>query len=172
MTTPTMPSPCEQRLAILLRVERRMVILLRIWVGLFAIGGIVFAAAGNLLLASINYFSTVTLALPWPPLPLPAEKFWLALAGSLMATLAALCWQAQRNLRVNYPIVSFVLISKFISTLLFTLFFFTDGPTLAYLLGGLGCDGPIFVLTLALYVPLVKAYRSGPALPPKPPATS
>lgn len=138
--------------------EKSLRNLLRVWTVLFGTGALVFLLAGPLMFQWMNNLSRLVT----PTLPLIAEsreKFWLVLTTSLMVTLTALCYQAQRDIRQNYQLVTWLLISKLVSTLFFTLFFFTEG-CLAYLIGGLFCDGPIFFITLIFYRRLVKGHVS------------
>lgn len=135
----------------LTREEKSLVLLLRIWVACFALGGLYFFFFQNTLINQINYISSNTLKLNLPLLPESTEKFWLALTVSMMATITALSYIAQRDIRRNIGYVIPLLISKFISTFFFILFFFTHIKSLTYIVGAL-TDGSIFVITLIFYL--------------------
>ncbi len=140
--------------------EKQLVVLLRIWIFCFALGGLYFLLFQNQLIARINYISSEVLKLNLPPLPESTEKFWLALTISMMATITALSYIAQRDIRKNIGYVIPLLISKFVSTFFFIIFFFLHVPALAYIVGAL-TDGPIFVITLIFYLRCKKISNTG-----------
>lgn len=135
----------------LTRQEKHLAILLRIWAACFTVGGLYFLFFQNTLIQQINYISSDVLKLNFSLLPESTEKFWLALTISMMATITVLSCIAQKDIRKNIGYVIPLLISKFVSTLFFVLFFFLHIKSLAYIVGAL-TDGPIFVITLIFYL--------------------
>ena len=140
----------------LTREQKQIVILLRIWSWAFGLGGLYFLLFQNHLIGQINFISSKILKLPLPPLTESTEKFWLVLTLSMMATINALSYIAQRDIRKNMGYVVPLLISKFVSTLFFIIFFFTHIHSLAYIAGAL-TDGSIFIITLIFYLRALKA---------------
>ncbi len=129
--------------------ENKLRILMKIWMITFSIATLAFLVLGDYMLQTINGAS---LAL-FPALPLiniPQERFWLTLTISLMITLVYLCYQCQSKIRQNRALVPAVLLSKFISTFFFFLFFVFHQRALAYFAGVI-VDGSIFVVTYYLY---------------------
>src|ERR1700716_751205 len=72
--------------------ERALRDLLRAWTVLFGAGALSFALAPDRTLLSLN-------ALPGAVVPVGEERFWNALAVSLMATLTTLCGLAAADVR-------------------------------------------------------------------------
>jgi len=140
--------------------EERLKKLLNIFTFLFAAAGLSFIFASHLLISEINHFSQKFT----PQLPLlaeNAENFWLALTGSLMVTLTALCYAAQLDLRRRKDLVVYILISKAASTFFFLSFFLFTLRAFAYLVGAI-TDGSIFIILLFFYL---RAGRSSQLLP-------
>jgi len=133
------------------KAERQLVILLRIWTISFIITAIYFLLFQNDLIKHLNYISTNMLKLNLDPLPESTEKFWLALTLSMMATISALSYLAQKDIRKNIGYVIPLLLSKFVSTFFFVLFFFLHLKAFAYIVGAL-TDGSIFIITLVFYL--------------------
>jgi hypothetical protein len=118
--------------------ERRLRALLRFWTVLFAAGAVSFGADPDRSTASLNL-------LPGPALPESSEKYWNALAVSLMATLTALCAMAATDVRRRRAFVWPVLLSKAVSSGMYLTRFRADRRT-PYLVGG-AVDGSILVVT-------------------------
>jgi hypothetical protein len=135
----------------LTRHEKQLVLLLKIWIFCFAGGGLYFLLFQNVLIKQINFFSSDILKLNLPLHPESPDKFWLALTLSMMATITALSYIAQKDIRKNIGYVIPLLIAKFVSTFFFILFFFIHINSLAYIVGAL-TDGPIFIITLVFYI--------------------
>ncbi len=121
---------------------------MQVWTVVFGIAGFVFVFLGDWILRTGN---AVGDRLGMTPMPIPVEKFWMALTFSLMMTLTALCYTIQKDMALYKRLTVFVLISKLVSTLAFLFFFFWDGPYFNYLLGSVFCDGPIFLVTWLVY---------------------
>ena len=123
--------------------ERALRDLLRAWTVLFASGALSFALTPDRTLRSLN-------ALPGPAVPLGDERFWNALAVSLMATLTALCALAAEDVRGRRQLVVPILVSKAVSSSMF-LARFVRRPRTAYLAGA-ATDRSILALTLRRYL--------------------
>jgi len=135
----------------LTREERQLATLMRCWTWFFGFGAVAFLLFGDWILYSGNYFSVEIMKWKLPAMPLPVEKFWLALTVSLMVTITSICRYIAKDVRTNIFLTSFLLVSKLTSTLVMLSAFFWDRPYFNYLLGSVFCDGPIFVITLVFY---------------------
>ena len=124
--------------------ERALRDLLRAWTVLFASGAVSFALTPDRTLRSLN-------ALPGAALPVGEERFWNALAVSLMATLTTLCALAAVDVRARRHLVVPVLVSKAVSSGMF-LARFARRPRRAAYLAGAATDGSILALTLRRYL--------------------
>jgi hypothetical protein len=118
--------------------ERRLRALLRFWTALFAAGAVSFGTDPDRSTASLN-------VLPGASLPASTEKYWNALAVSLMATLTTLCAIAATDVRRRRGFVVPVLVSKAVSSGMYLTRYREDRRT-PYLVGGL-VDGSILVVT-------------------------
>ena len=110
---------------------------------------VVFLFFGAELLAKINQVSVKF----FPALPLLSpsqERFWLVLTLSLMITLIFLCYWGQKDIVKHLFVVVPILVSKFVSTFFFFVFFVFSERTLAYFVG-LATDGVIFLVTWYFY---------------------
>jgi hypothetical protein len=123
--------------------ERRLRDLLRIWTVLFAAGTLSFALQPDRATGSLGL-------LPGAALEQSSERFWNALAVSLMATLTALCGIAAGDVRRHRSLIVPVLVSKAVSSGMFLLRFRERPRRTAYLAGAL-CDGSILAVTLRHY---------------------
>lgn len=124
--------------------ERRLRDLLRIWTLLFGAGVIAFAAQPERTTAALGL-------LPGPSLPAGEERFWNALAVSLMATLTMLSATAAGDVRGRRSLVRPLLVSKTASTLMFLRRYRTPPRRTPYLAGAV-CDGSILLVTLRRYL--------------------
>ena len=122
--------------------ERALRDLLRVWTVLFAAGALNFAVAPERTLATLG-------GLPGEPLP-RQDRFWNALAVSLMATLTTLCAVAASDVRQNRSWVRPVLVSKAVSSGMYLLRFVENPRGTTHLVGAL-CDGSILAVTLRRY---------------------
>jgi hypothetical protein len=118
--------------------ERRLQSLLRFWTLLFAAGTVSFAVDPDRSTASLNL-------LPGPSLPRSSEKYWNALAVSLMATLTTMCAMASTDVRRRRGFVWPVLVSKAVSSGMYARRF-TEERRTPYLVGA-AVDASIFVVT-------------------------
>lgn len=130
------------------REENQLRRLMQIWTGLFGTGAVIFLLIGDRILEQGNWIGS---RLNFPPMPLPTERFWLSLTISMMATITALAYYVQKDVRMNKKITVFILIAKLTSTLALMNFFFADARYFNYLMGSVFCDGPIFIITFILY---------------------
>jgi hypothetical protein len=119
--------------------ERRLRALLRVWTVLFGAGAISFGADPDRSTGSLNL-------LPGAALPASTEKYWNALAVSLMATLTTLCAIASTDVRRRRAFVAPVLVSKAVSSGMFLTRYREERRT-PYLVGG-AVDGSILLVTL------------------------
>ena len=125
--------------------ERQLRNLLRIWTGLFGLGALLFFVRPSLVTDLLH-------------LPANAERFWNSLAVSMMATVTYLAYEAQKDVQRSRRLIRALLVAKAASTVAFTFALWTDGLRLGYLAAGLGCDGPIFIVTALMYR---KVFRKG-----------
>src|SRR5215467_6803367 len=133
----------------LTREEKALRQLLQIFMFLFAAAGLVFSLVPGMIVDQLNWLAFKVS----PSLPLLANsenRFWVALTVSMMATITALCYGAQSDLRRKKELVAYLLVAKAVSTLFFILYFALDGHSLAYLFGSL-VDGPIFIVLFIFY---------------------
>ena len=119
--------------------ERRLRALLRFWTVLFGAGAISFGADPDRSTGSLNL-------LPGASLPVSSEKYWNALAVSLMATLTTLCAIASTDVRRRRGFVLPVLVSKAVSSGMFLTRYREERRT-PYLVGG-AVDGSILLVTM------------------------
>jgi hypothetical protein len=124
--------------------ERRLRDLLRLWTVLFGAGAVAFAAQPERTTAALGL-------LPGPSLPPSEERFWNALAVSLMATLTVLSATAAADVRARRGLVRPLLVSKAASTLMFLRRYRTPPRRTPYLAGAV-CDGSILLATLRRYL--------------------
>jgi hypothetical protein len=124
--------------------ERRLRDLLRLWTVLFGAGAVSFATRPERTTALLGL-------LPGPSLPRGEERFWNALAVSLMATLTALSAAAAADVRARRMLVPPLLVSKAASTLMFAGRYSARPRRTPYLAGAV-CDGSILLLTLRRYL--------------------
>jgi len=124
--------------------ERRLRDLLRLWTVLFGAGAVAFAAQPERTTAALGL-------LPGPSLPASEERFWNALAVSLMATLTVRSASAAADVRARRGLVRPLLVSKAASTLMFLRRYRTPPRRTPYLAGAV-CDGSILLVTLRRYL--------------------
>ncbi len=132
--------------------ERRLRSLLRFWTLLFAAGAVSFGADPDRSTASLN-------VLPGPPLPASSEKYWNALAVSLMATITTLCAVASTDVRRRRGFVWPVMVSKAVSSGMFLARFREERRT-PYLVGGI-VDGSILLVTVRAVAAAARGRRRG-----------
>lgn len=118
--------------------ERRLRSLLRFWTVLFAAGAVSFGADPDRATGSLN-------VLPGPPLPESSEKYWNALAVSLMATITALSAMAASDVRRRRAFVWPLMVSKAVSSGMYVTRWAEERRT-PYLVGA-AVDGSILVVT-------------------------
>lgn len=131
------------------RHERTFSAILRIFAFVYVLAGLSFLVATPVLFNVLNQLGALVIPAA-PPLSLPSEKFWSVLTFSLMMTLVYLSWTASVNLREKRSCVIAILISKFISTAGFLVFYYQSGYTVAYLAGAI-VDGTIFLIHYLFY---------------------
>ncbi len=138
----------------LTREEKNLKLVLIISAVAYLAGGFAFVLAPEIIITGINFLSGKFT--PGLPEILPSkDKFWLCLAFSMMMTITALCYMAQRHVSKNLGYVVAVLIAKSASALSALAFFIFSARYFAYLVIFL-VDGTIFWITLYF---LVKAHR-------------
>ena len=118
--------------------ERRLRALLRFWTVLFAAGAVSFGADPDRSTGSLNL-------LPGPSLPPSTEKYWNALAVSLMATITTLTAMAATDVRRRRGLVWPLMVSKAVSSGMFVTRFREQRST-PYLVGAV-VDGSILAVT-------------------------
>jgi len=107
----------------------------------------------NRLLEQMNTVSAKLFKDRFPPIPLSTEKFWLVLTTSMMLMLVLLCIFVALDPVAYMEMTLIVLASKMCSTLLYLALFARD-KYFAYLVGAL-TDGPLFIITLAIFLQTV-----------------
>ena len=122
--------------------ERALRDLLRAWTVLFAAGALNFALLPERTLTTLGH-------LPGEALP-REDRFWNALAVSLMATLTTLCAVAASDVRRHRSFVLPVLVSKAVSSGMYLLRYAENPRRTSHLAGAL-CDGSILAVTLRRY---------------------
>lgn len=118
--------------------ERRLRSLLRAWTLLFGAGAVSFGADPDRATGVLN-------VLPGPALPPSSERYWNALAVSLMATITALSAMAATDVRRRRALVWPLMLSKAVSSGMYAQRFASERRT-AYLVGA-AVDGSILVVT-------------------------
>lgn len=118
--------------------EQRLRSLLRVWTLLFAAGAVSFGADPDRSTASLNL-------LPGPALPQSSEKYWNALAVSLMATITTLTAMAATDVRRRRALVWPLMVSKAVSSGTFVARWREQRST-PYLVGA-AVDGSILAVT-------------------------
>ncbi|HZS14374.1 MAG TPA: hypothetical protein VFC09_07240 [Candidatus Dormibacteraeota bacterium] len=118
--------------------ERSLRSLLRAWTLLFGAGAVSFAVDPDRSTGSLNL-------LPGPALPPSSERYWNALAVSLMATITALSAMAATDVRRRRAFVWPLLLSKAVSSGMYLRRFAGERRT-PYLAGAV-VDGSILALT-------------------------
>ena len=122
----------------------------------YLIVGFAFALIPEPLLRAVNALSRV-LTPCLPPAGLPRERFWVALAFSMMMTISALCFAAALNIQRNKGYVLPLLVAKAASTLSSLVYFAVSTHQLANLVIVL-VDGTLFCLTLYFFVRAQRAF--------------
>jgi hypothetical protein len=138
------------------REEKQAVLFLKASAAVYFLVGLSFIFLPDLILALFNKVSE-SLFPSLPPTPISGEHFWTALAFSMMATIAAICFAAQYNIRKNRHLVVILLVSKATSSLSALLLFLLQQRYLSYL-GIALVDGTIFWITLVLFLRANKAF--------------
>ncbi len=118
---------------------------------LYAGGGLTFMFGQNILLDNLNRTSMRLFGDRFPLIPLSSEKFWLALANSMMLMLVVISVMAAYDPASFHMMVLIILFSKAASTIQYLVYFFTDKRYFAYLVGA-AADGPLFLVTLYFFV--------------------
>ncbi|HXA29266.1 MAG TPA: hypothetical protein VN193_11030 [Candidatus Angelobacter sp.] len=118
--------------------ERSLRSLLRFWTLLFGAGALSFAVDPDRSTGVLN-------TLPGPSLPPSSEKYWNALAVSLMATITVLSGMAATDVRRRRAFVWPLMLSKAVSSGMYARRFAERRAT-PYLVGAL-VDGSILVVT-------------------------
>lgn len=129
--------------------ERRLKVLLWIWIISFTGASALFLFYGTHMLDAMNQVSARLLP-SLAPIALVQEKFWLTLVMSLMITLIFICYQVQRDIRKNLVLLTPLLLSKFTSAFFFFVFFVVHQRSAAHLIGTV-VDGGIFLITYYFY---------------------
>lgn len=120
---------------------------------MYGLAGLQFLLLGGHTGRVFNEISKFLSRLPLYPLP-PNQLeggFWRVLAVSMMAMITWICIMTYRGIRGSHSLVPVLLLSKVCSTGMY-LAFYQVHHELAYLMGAL-TDGPLFLITLALWIP-------------------
>lgn len=132
--------------------ERQFRLVLRVSAVVYLAAGLAFAIAPEWILGVIDLLAAKLHAARLPEDLIKTNKFWLSLAFSMMMTITALCYLAQRNVRKAVGYVGALLLAKLASTLSALIFFIFFPPHyFAYLVIVL-MDGSIFLITLYFFL--------------------
>ncbi len=127
---------------------------LRVWMiisTVFYLWGLLnFFFGQNALIRNINRFSERFLGDRFPAMPESTEKFWLVLTNSMMIMLVVTCIFVAVDPEKYLVMTWIILVSKFSSSAQY-LYFFRKEKYFAHLVG-LITDGPLFVITLIIYI--------------------
>ena len=129
--------------------QRRFRMLMQVYVGLFALVGVVFLLLPGTVFAVANALSG-GLGLGLPAVPPSSERFWLVLSFSLLVTLATLSDLVQRDPVRNRLLVIPILVSKLSSALVYLAVFAAMERHFLHL-SGLAADLSLFFVTLVMY---------------------
>jgi hypothetical protein len=132
------------------REERQLKGLMALSAFVYFVAGLAFALVPAWVLTGINRVSRLV-APGLPEIPLQAERFWLALAFSMMMTIAALSYATYVNVRRNRGFVVALLVSKLASSASAMCFFYLTARHFAYLVIT-AVDAQIFLITLLFYL--------------------
>jgi Uncharacterized conserved protein len=136
--------------------EQQAKIFLRISAVIYLVTGFLFVIIPDWILSAFNWLSFRVL--PSLPLtPIGNERFWNALAFSMMMTITAICIAAQYNIRKNKHLVIILLLAKSASSVSALVLFLFSAPYLSYL-GIFLVDGALFLITLIFYLRANRAF--------------
>ena len=127
---------------------------------LYGTAGLFFFVAGLNIAPAVNAISARILPFaPRYPLPEagPEGTFWLTLSLSMMVMITWICRAAYMDLRRNGRLVPILLISKGCSSIFYLFYLLTQGQ-LVHLVG-IATDLPLFLVTLALWIPASNGAR-------------
>jgi uncharacterized membrane protein len=141
---------------------RRLRLLLRGLMVVFALGAVDFLVFPNLTIKILNASGS---AFGLPALEWRAHEFWAVLAVAYMVLVTAFCWEATRRPGVEAQPVRFLIIGKTASSLVSLLYFVIAVQAFAFLANFL-VDGLIAAVTWFLYRQAFSTARaSAPASP-------
>jgi hypothetical protein len=126
--------------------SKRLRLLLRLWVVVFALGAITFLVFPGLTVQALN---SAGRGFRMPELPATAAQFWVGLAVSYMVLVTALCLEAQRGGRLRVAPIRFLLLGKASSSLVSLLYFALVLHAFAFL-ANFVVDGSIVAVTYLL----------------------
>lgn len=130
--------------------ERRLLMLLRWWVGLFAAASVAFAIFPTEIVSTLNTVGHAVFNWPWPSIPASKDYFWPVMAVSLLVILTIIAYMAQNDIRQNLNLVPIIIMSKVVTTAGFLIAFLFAGRHFVYFVGAI-VDGIIFILTWFCY---------------------
>lgn len=132
--------------------------------GVYAVAGLAFVLIADQVLGWINALSALLLpGLPLIPIhPQSPERFWLVLAGAMMATIAACGIYGGSGVGRRFELAVPIVVSKLTSTVLGVAFFVGSAPHFAYLVIA-ATDLPIGIVTWVLYRRAARVVTRGPA---------
>lgn len=136
--------------------EKQAALFLRASGVFYFLVGLAFIIVPDLILSLFNRISEVVL----PSLPLTpssGEHFWAVLAFSMMMTITAICYAAQRNIHRHKDLVVLLLVAKSASAVAGLCLFLFQQHYFTYL-GIVLIDGAILGVTLIFYVRAHKGF--------------
>ena len=136
--------------------EKQAALFLRISAFVYLVSGFAFLFVPMPILSAFNWLS-IRIFPNLPLTPIDDERFWTALAFSMMMTITAICFAAQFNIRKYKNLVLILLVSKCASSLSALFLFLLSKRYFSYL-GIFAIDGVIFWVTLIFYLRAHKAF--------------
>ncbi|MCD6162931.1 MAG: DUF362 domain-containing protein [candidate division Zixibacteria bacterium] len=134
----------------LTKQEKQLKIVMTISAIIYFAAGLAFALLPEIITNSINLLSRIVMP-GLAEMPVSTEKFWLALAFSMMMTITILSAIAGHNIRKNKGYIVPVLVSKAISSLSSLGYFVLSAKYFAYIVIFI-VDGALFWITLIFFL--------------------
>lgn len=131
-------------------VEHHLRGLLRLWALLFTGMAILLAFLPGHIIAVLNHVGVEWIHWSGPPMVAPPDRFFSALACSLLVLLALLAYSAQSDPRRRLAAIRAILVSKIISSGIYAVSYLADAHYFAYVVGAI-IDGTIFAVTYYYY---------------------
>ena len=129
--------------------SKRLRLLLRVWVVIFALGALDFFVFPYLTIRILDS-TAKSLGMHQVAADAAGQDFWLTLAVPYMILVAAFSWVAQRGPRIQAQPVQFLMLAKASSSLISLALFLLGGFAYPFL-ANFVVDGAIVLITFWLY---------------------